>query len=244
LDYGEKQANSRSKAVGHFVNSLGYFLIGDMTLAIESGEKAIEVAEDPLYVQFGRTTAGMARLASGEFQKANEVLKPMIDFAQKGGSKFGLLWANIFLGPALIALGKMNQGMSLMDIASKMIEKSQRKGCEVFYEYVMGKTFAIMETGPKPSIGIMARNIGFIMKNVPTASKKALEHFNRAIELSNEIGMRGTLGLSYFDLGLFYKSKKHTEKAREALSNAIRVFKEIGAETNLKNAEEVLESLR
>jgi len=40
----------------------------------------------------------------------------------------------------------------------------------------------------------MAKNIGGLVKNVPLASKKAEEHFYRAIEVAKEIGAKGTMG--------------------------------------------------
>ena len=100
-----------------------------------------------------------------------------------------------------------------------------------------------MATGPKPGLSIMAKNIGFLMKNVPFASKKAVEHFNRAIEVSKKIGAKGPLGLAYLDLGMFYKSKKETDKARACLAEAIRIFEQNGAEIYLKQGKEALASL-
>jgi len=188
LSHGERHANSRSKVLGHFITSFGQYNTGDIPSMKKSGERAIEVSEDPLYIHFGRLLAGLACLISGDFQKAEEILKPTVDSSVKGGCNQILLWAYIFLGPVLIAQGRMSQGMELLDKAQQMINKSHRKGCEAFYDYTLGKTYALIATGPKPGLSIMAKNIGFLMKNVPFASKKAVEHFNRAIEVSKKIG--------------------------------------------------------
>ena len=100
-----------------------------------------------------------------------------------------------------------------------------------------------MATGPKPGLSIMAKNIGFLMKNVPFASKKAVEHFNRAIEVSKKIGAKSILGSAYLDLGMFYKSKKETDQARACLAEAIQIFEQNGAEIYLKQGKEALASL-
>ncbi len=83
-----------------------------------------------------------------------------------------------------------------------------------------------------------------MVKNVPFAGKKAEEHFDKAIEVSREVGAKGFLGTAYMDLGLLYKALKKTNKAKECLSEAINVFKECEAVLNLKQAEEVLASLK
>jgi tetratricopeptide (TPR) repeat protein len=243
LSHGERNANSRSKVLGHWITSFVHLNTGDIPSMKKSGERAIEVSEDPLYIHFGRLLAGMACLISGDFQEAEEILQPSVDFSEKGSCGEYLLWAYIFLGPVLIAQGRMSQGMELLDKARQMINKSHRKGCESFYDYTLGKTYAIIATGPKPGLSIMAKNIGFLMKNVPFASKKAVEHFNRAIEVSKKIGAKGPLGLAYLDLGMFYKSKKETDQARACLAEAIRIFEQNGAKIYLKQGKEALASL-
>jgi len=243
LSHGEGHANSRSKVLGHFITSFGEFNTGDIPSTKKSGERSIEVSEDPLYIHFGRLMAGLACLLSGDFQEAEEILLPSVDFSEKGSCGQLLLWAYIFLGPALIAQGRMSQGMELLDKAQRMINESGRKSGEAFYEYIMGKIYSLTATGPKPSLANMAKNIGFIVKNVPVASRKTVDHFNRAIEVSKEIGAKGPLGLAYLDLGMFHKAKKRTDQARECLTEAIKIFEENQAHVYLKQAKEALASL-
>ncbi len=64
----------------------------------------------------------------------------------------------------------------------------------------------------------MAKNVGFLVKNVPFAGKKAEEHFNKAIEVFEEIGAKGFLATAYRDLGLLYKARKITDQARQCIS--------------------------
>jgi tetratricopeptide (TPR) repeat protein len=90
----------------------------------------------------------------------------------------------------------------------------------------------------------MVKNIGFLAKNVPFATKKAEEHFNKAIELLKEIGAKGFLGPVYLSLGLLCKNCKRNEKARQYILEAINIFRDCGAGGYLKQANEVLESLR
>jgi tetratricopeptide (TPR) repeat protein len=90
---------------------------------------------------------------------------------------------------------------------------------------------------------IQKRVVGFSLKNVPFASQKAIKHFNRVIELSEEIGAKGAIGPAYLELGLLYKAKGRTAKAQECLSQAIQDFEQSKAETYLKQAKEAFASL-
>ena len=76
------------------------------------------------------------------------------------------------------------------------------------------------------SLPTIIRNFGFLIKNVPFASKKAEDHFNKAIEVAKEIRARGVLGQAYLDLGQLHKSKKRNEAAKECMSEAIQIFEE------------------
>ena len=111
-------------------------------------------------------------------------------------------------------------------------------------EYVLGKVYSQIVEGSGPiSLSTMAKNIGFLIKNVPFASKKAEDHFNRAIEVAKEIGAKGTMGMAYLDLGLLYRMKGKTEQAKKCISEAIQIFDQSEAEGFLKQAKEALASL-
>ena len=89
----------------------------------------------------------------------------------------------------------------------------------------------------------MAKNIRFIVRNVPSAARKGEAHLNKAIKVGTEVGVAGFVGLSYFDLGLLHKAKKRTDQARECISKAIQLFEQCKAEVYLKQAKEALASL-
>ena len=137
----------------------------------------------------------------------------------------------------------MQQGAELMEKARKTLISNQRRVFYALSEYILGEVNSQIATGPKPSLSIMAKNIGFLVKNVPFATKKAEEHFNKAIELFKEIGMRGFLGVAYLSLGLLYKATKRTDKARQCILEAINIFQECEAEAYLKQANEAFDSL-
>ena len=110
-------------------------------------------------------------------------------------------------------------------------------------EYILGAVHSQIAAGPRPSLSIVVKNIGFLVKTVPFATKKVEEHFNKAIELLKEIGAKGFLGLSILSLGLLYQSSKRNEDARQSILEAVNILEECEAEAYLKQAREALESL-
>jgi tetratricopeptide (TPR) repeat protein len=94
-----------------------------------------------------------------------------------------------------------------------------------------------------PSFSILARNIGFMVKNVPAAGKKAEYHFKRSIEVAKEVGAKSWIAMSYYDLGLLHKAKKRNNQAKECISKAIEIFEQCEAEVFLQQAKETLASL-
>jgi hypothetical protein len=81
------------------------------------------------------------------------------------------------------------------------------------------------------------------MKNVPFASKKAEDHFQKCIELTEEIGAHGYRGLSYLELGRLNQARKKTDKARQFIVRAIEILEECKAEQFLQQAKQALKSL-
>ena len=243
LEYGDRNANSRSKVIGHWMKAFGHLAVGDMKSAQKSSEKAIEVALDPFYAQFPKLALGPAYFLGGRLPEAENVLQSSINFCEKRGLGNISVICQYFLAPILIAKGRMQQGTELLQTAQKSLIRNQRRVNHALSEYILGEVNSQIATGPKPSLSIMAKNIGYLVKNVPFATQKAEKHFNKAIELCKENGMKGFLGVAYLSLGRLYKASKRADQSRQCILVAIDIFKECEAEAYLKQANEALDSL-
>jgi tetratricopeptide (TPR) repeat protein len=244
LDYGERHSNIRSLVVGHAIMGFGYALRGDFYSAIECLESGIRLSVDPFYSQLLRLGLGSSYLLSNQLDKAETALEEAMAYSQK----FGVGWigtqACIYMGVLLIGKGQMSQGLKLLEEGQRDCLENQVRTLYARSEYVLGKVYSQIVEGSGPiSLSTMAKNIGFLIKNVPFASKKAEEHFNRAIEVAKEIGAKGTMGMAYLGLGLLYRMKGKTEQAQKYLSEAIQLFEQCEAEGFLKQAKEALASL-
>ncbi|MBW1787271.1 MAG: AAA family ATPase [Deltaproteobacteria bacterium] len=243
LKHGEVNANSRARCFGHWVNVYGHWVDGDMESAIESNMKSGEAALDPFYSLFSKLGLGMSYFFEERFPESERVLQSLLEFCDKHGVRMLSEIGKGFLAPQWVAKGQMNEGLKMLEECQQSLLSNERISFYANSEIVMGAIYAQIATGPKPGLGIMARNIGFLAKNAPAAAKRAEEHFKKAIEICKKIGAKWYLGLAYLELGRFYKAKKRNNPARECLSEAVRIFKECDARFNLKQAEEALSPL-
>lgn len=111
-------------------------------------------------------------------------------------------------------------------------------------ELALGNSYLQMVERAAPiSLSTMAKNIGFLAKNVPFASKKAEERFNKVIKVADEMGAKGILGQAYLGLGRLHKATKKRQQASDCIFRAVQLFEECGTEGPLKKAKEALASL-
>ncbi len=243
LEYGDRNSNSRSKVMGHWIISLAHCARGDFQSSVESAKKALEVAKDPLYAQFPSITLGFGYFLNGQFEEAENTLQQLIGFSEKRGLGELLIPAYASLGPVLIAKGQMSQGLKKLQETQQAFLENQRRSNYALGEHILGAIYSQIALGSPPSLSIAARNLSFLIKSVPVASKKAEDHFNKAIEVAREIGAGWAMGMAYLDLGLLHKAKRRRDQARQCLTEAIRIFEQGEADVSLKRASEALESL-
>ena len=243
LAYGEKNANSRCKVFGHWMQVMGYLSAGDMKSAQNSGEKAIKAALDPAYEQFPKQALGMAYFFSGQINEAEKVLQSVYNFCENRGMGQIYTICQTFLAPILIAKGHMKQGTELMEMAREDLNNNQRRVQYAITEYALGEVYSQIATGPKPSLSTLAKNIGFLVKNIPFAVKTAEEYYGNAIDLLAEMDANGFLGLSHLGLGQLYAKTKRKAEAKQSIIKAIEIFQECEADHFLKQAKSVLSSL-
>jgi tetratricopeptide (TPR) repeat protein len=138
----------------------------------------------------------------------------------------------------------MGRGLKMIQETLLAFHENQRKPSYATFEQALGQAYLqIVDKSAKVSLTTMAKNIGFIIKNVPSAAKKAEKHFNKAIEVAKEIGAKGIEGRAYLDRGRLHQLKGRADQARDCFSNAVRIFEECEMEIFLKQAKEALQAL-
>lgn len=243
LDYGEQKDSLRCQMVGYLLMGVRHFMDLDIDPAIECVKKVIDRG-DPYHAQFGKLLLGMFLVHMREFETAADYLTQVIDYSEKERTEYLKRYANVFLGIALAAQGKLRKGISLVESASQEAREFQRNVLHGFSESILGSIYLqlLQRTGPARLSSIF-KNMGFLVKNYASAGKKAQRHLTKGVELVRQTGAKGFLGQPCLQLGLLFKLKGEKEKAREYLLEAIETFEECDLKVHLEQAKDLLASL-
>jgi class 3 adenylate cyclase/tetratricopeptide (TPR) repeat protein len=244
IEKGNKNSEPRLISLGYLFMGMMFLAAGDYSKSIEEVEKAISQSKDPIVFYTGKMLLGLAYLSSGRFQEAEDQLNEYWILTQHLVSWVRKTQSEFFLNAALAARGNLSRRIkNLHRLQAHFLENGQ-KFSFVLGEYILGHIYfeMIQDKAPK-DFKIIAKNIGFLIKTIPFAAKKAERHYQTAIQAAKEIGAKGVLGQSYLDLGILCKIKQRNDEAKQYISNAIKIFGECKAYVFLKQAAHELESL-
>ncbi len=244
LDYGKSHYDLPCDLMGHQLIGISHLVAGDFPKAIESFRTAIELSEAPWFSQSLRILLGMSYVSCGQIEAAENTLEEVMRTDFNFGDEIIGTAANALLGIVSIAKGELSQGVRIVEDQIRIFFENDSRYRYAMSKYMLGRVYLhILQRSSSVDLAALIKNIGFVVRNVPFASKKAEHHFSKAIEVAKEIGAKGVLGQAYFGLGLLHRTKKRTGKARECISEAVNIFEETGAEVFLKQAKEALMSL-
>jgi tetratricopeptide (TPR) repeat protein len=243
LAFGHQQSNIRSMVMGHFVTGYSHMTAGDFPSAIESFQKGVQISADPFYTQMPRCMLGFSYLFNGQHQEAEKELGEVTAYGKDFGCEALGTPAQMGLAAISVGKGQMSQGLRTLEDGLRTFLENKRQSCYALFQRTLGQVYLqILETKGPISLSTMARNIGFLVKDLPSASKKAKDHLHESIRVAREIGAKGILGQAYLNLGLFHKINDKKDEARACISSAIQVFEQCDAEVYLKQARQALEN--
>ena len=240
LDFGRTHANIRSLVLGHFITGCAYLVDGNLLLATECFQSAIDASADPWFSQFPRMLLAFTYISSGQFPEAEDALEKVLIYSQQFGTEIIRTPAHTMMGIILISKGHLKRGFKMMEDAQREDLEKGRKYAFTIEGYAMGKLYQQISKGVPFSLSVF-KNIGFIVKNLLFVGSKAEDLFKKTIEGAKEIGAKGLHGQACLDLALLYKSKGRIDEARDCLSEAIIILEQCEAETYLNNAKEAME---
>jgi len=244
INYGHKHSNVRSISMGHVAVGQGHAAAGDLSSATDAYQKAINVAADPVYELWAKCWLWQTQLYLGEIKQATDTIQEIVKFGQSFGYEAIGMLARAGLGVITVMKGEMSQGVGMLEDVKSLSIKNERISLRALVEHLLGKVYLqLIENKDPVSLFVIVKNIGFLVRSVPFAHKKSEAHLNKAIEIAKEKGVEGFLAQAYFDLGLLHKAKKRTNKAKQCISEAIKIFEQCEADVWLKQANEALDSL-
>ena len=244
LDYGQKHSNIRSTHLGYQAMGWGHMMAGDFSLAMEFATKADSASVDPIYLMSGKMSIGFIHALCGELPEIEAEIKQIESFNRDRGFDVWGSPASLLYGAICVSKGQMSRGLKIIEAVQESYKKSERKFMLGFSEQLLGNIYLQIAEGAKPaSVLTVAKNIGFLLKNVPLATEKAQKHFDKAMKIAEDIGSKNAIAMICLGLGRLHRAKNRNKQAREYISKAIKIFREVEANAFLKQAEEILASL-
>ena len=244
LEYAQKNSNMACMSDGNLMMALGHSAAGDFISAIEYAQKAVHFALEPMLLVGSKTVLGMSLVANGQYVKAENVLKEAEIIADNSGYEYANEPNRLFSGVVMVTKGNLSLGINRMEEVVQTILKKESRWRYAFFNHVLGQVYLQMVQGEgEKSISFIAKNIGFLIKTIPFAHRKAEGHLIKAIETAKEIGAKSILGQASLDMGRLRQAKGRTDEARKYMSEAIRLFEECEADVFLKQAREAFAAL-
>jgi tetratricopeptide (TPR) repeat protein len=243
VEMGEANGIFPAKIFGTVLIAISYVLDGNFTKAVEWSEKVDSDGKEIIHDNCALFVKGIAYLLNGDIEKAKNPLETMVSYCTERWPYLSIS-GEMMLAVIEVASGRMKDGMkTLLEIRDKF-QKNKRGFDWALSEYLLGSIYCQIALGEGDgSFSTMMKNIGFILKNVPFAAKKAENHFNEAISLADKFEAKGIKGQALLDIGRLYAGKKRINEAKDCLMNAIEVFELCEIETFKKRAQDALASL-
>ncbi|MBT8374865.1 MAG: AAA family ATPase, partial [Deltaproteobacteria bacterium] len=244
LRFGQGRSDLRCMAMGHTCIGFSHFVSGEYEKAIQRFLNAIHVSADTLFSSAARLLLGMTYIANEQTSEAEgsfeEIMRESVDY----GFEFLGTAAKLFHGVINISQGNLNKGRKIIEQAAGAFLESGSMYRYATANYTLGKVYARVASGQgDKSLSLLAKNIGFLMKNIPLSNKKAVEYYGKAIEVARKIGAKGTLGVVCLELGILYQLRKKPEMAKTYISESIKLFRECKAKGHLEKANNIMKSL-
>jgi len=192
VEFGESHSDLRSTVVGYICTSYGHYSAGDFAKAVEWSKEAVELSSDPIFSVWPKLVLANFFIQSDNFQEADEILREIIPFCQYLGMDYIAVWAQSLHGVVLMARGQYSHGMKMITEAVRVLTKNGRFVSLYFLEFALAEIYFQMATRRR-RIGFwpIVKNLGFILKEVPFARRKAETYLRKIIQVGQEIGAGG-----------------------------------------------------
>ena len=192
LKFGESHSDLRSTVVGYICTSYGHYSAGDFAKAVEWSKKAVRLSNDPIFSVWPKLVLTNFFIQTEKYQEADEILREIIPFSQDLGMDYVALWAQSLHGVVLMAGGQYSEGMKMITEAVRVFTTNGRSISLYFLEFALAEIYFQMATGRRRlGFGTICKNLGFILKEVPFARRKAENYLRKIIRVGQEIGAGG-----------------------------------------------------
>ena len=147
LEFGESHSDLRSTVVGYICTSYAYYTAGDFSRAVEWGQKAVELSNDPLFTVWPKLVLATYSVQTEQFQEAEEILREIIPSLP---TSWHGLHSNPtprrYHGAVLIAKGQFSRGLKMIKAGVRVFTSNGRLFTRYFLEFSLAEIYFQMAT--------------------------------------------------------------------------------------------------
>jgi tetratricopeptide (TPR) repeat protein/predicted Ser/Thr protein kinase len=221
--------------VAGLLNNLGSLAQdkGDYPRAREMFQRSLEIRQgigNRHGVAMSLTNLGLVCLECGEHDQAREILQESLALQKELGlGDFESITCS-YLAQVCCRLDRFERASELADEAVALAVASKQRGNEGLARRVWGEVRtrqAATADGEKRTELIQGAGL----------------ELERSQEIFQELGMEQEIGRTLLDMARLHQVAKHRDEARESALKARDIFQKLDAQGDLRQAEEILESL-
>ncbi|UCD78993.1 MAG: AAA family ATPase [Desulfobacterales bacterium] len=234
LEFGEVQGDQRASVMGYCCIGWSHLVEGDLSQAVTSFAKAVQVSVDPWYALFPRLALTYGLILAGKVSHTRDHIAAILEFSDSFGAEFAGKPALFFQGIIFIAEGRIDQGLKIVE---KIYQSWVENGC-ILRRSACGSMLAAVYAGLARQIEDPNR------KNfAASAAAKAHTYFKSSIESGKQIGANGALGRAYLNWGYLHQQEGSADRAERCFTAAIEYFRLCNSDTYLVQARKALAEL-
>jgi tetratricopeptide (TPR) repeat protein len=221
LDLSRETGDPRPRGMGLWALSLldaTHFALDE---AVESGREGARLAlsvVDRSCAEAGQGV-GLAMLGRGD-----EALPLLSDIYQRFFTR-GMLVPLPVIGPfkgiASLQAGDMAGGTRWIEQCMVQSQVWGSHSAVATGNLILGEIYTRMALGQdRPALGVMLRNIGFLLRTLPVAAGKARRHLGLALDFFRRVGAPSYVAWALYDLALLDRRKGRAAEAAAGLAEA------------------------
>jgi class 3 adenylate cyclase/ribosomal protein L40E len=204
MSVAEEYSNDTFISIGAWSISMAYSFKCDLEQAVKYGELAVQKAPNPAERMWAQEMLGLAWCRSGQLNKAIDLLATLIPIWSAVGYVFGEIEDRLWLSEAYMLTGEYDKARQTLEGG---LELAKRCGEKFF-------------------IGMGCRLLGEL--ELKTNPAQAAPQFEQSIAICREIKAENELALAYASYGRLHKQQGNIPKAREYLTNSLKILERLG----------------
>ena len=211
----------RPRSMGLWAMAALHLYEGEFGEAVESADESLRVCLSPIDRFAARSYRDAAIVLMGRIDEAFQRARRDIQTAQEHGLIFNMAVPTMVIGVGTVLRGEMALGVRTIEDAVTRFTALGQEIIRATGDSFLGQVYLQMAIGgEKPPLSVMLRNIGFLLRTLPAAEKKARRCFESAAALHRSFDMPFPLAQNLYSLGLLDKAKKRSVEARTRFEEA------------------------